>query len=384
MTRAQPRLRICGDWSATTGLAHAARRLALALLNAGADLAVSEFRSGAPQEGWLYPEELRALVDDHSREVNLWTLNINEFHLVPDAELASSSLQYNIATWFWELPTIPAWMHPQFDRIDEIWAPSRFVQRTMSRYTSKPVRVLPPVVPIFTSDSSGLPRDRLGIRGERTVFLASFDFNSAVSRKNPMGVVEAFQRAFPHPSETGPVLIVKAINLHPDSGFTQRLHSALRAVGGNLVNRSMPSSELADLFVGCDVYVSLHRSEGFGLGLAEAMAIGKPVIGTAYSGNLDFMNVDNSCLVGYSLREIDSSDHSDNPGIEGTYIAGALWAEPDLDDAAAWMELLNDDSDLRDQVGDRGRKTLLGDFSEEAIARRATQFIDDIRVESSS
>lgn len=364
-------LRICGDWPATTGLAHAARRLALAILHDGVDLKVSTFRSGAPREQRLYPPELLALRAGALEPVTLWTLNINELHQVPDEEFRSAA--YNIATWYWELPTIPTWMHPQFERVSEVWAPSRFVQRAMIRYTDKPVSVIPPVVPVFDGDGSTRElRERLGLPDVGTIFLASFDFNSAVSRKNPIGVVDAFVQAFPRSrASQGPLLVMKAINLPKDQPFTEKLRSAMQEAGGILIDRNLAHKEFADLFHACDVYVSLHRSEGFGLGLAESMAIGKPVIGTAYSGNLDFMSAANSCLVGYRLREIEPSDQADNPGIEGTYTEGALWAEPDLEHAAHWMSLLDADAEQRHFIGSQGQRTILSSFSEAYVGAAA-------------
>ena len=319
-------LRLCGDWSATTGLAHAARRLALALIHGNVELSSSNFASGAPREPWLYPEEVSALEGGPRRPVSLWTLNVNELPQVSDEELSSAtSLGYNIGAWYWEFQTMPKWMQQQFARISEIWAPTKFVQRAMLRYSDKPVHVVPPVVPVFGAEAGrDVLRDRFGFPPGRTIFLATFDFNSTVSRKNPMGVVHAFARAFPAPRSTGPVLVVKAINLHRNQAIVSLLTDAVAAVGGVLIDRNMTGTEFANLFHASDVYVSMHRSEGFGLGLAESMAIGKPVIGTAYSGNLDFMSASNSCLVGYRLREVDESDHAQNPGMEETYVKGAL------------------------------------------------------------
>ena len=129
MTTLSGGLRVCGDWPATTGLAQAGRRLALTLLHAGVDLTVSTFASGAPREPSLFPEELRELEGGPHRPVSLWTLNVNELHQVPDDELSSpGGSRYNVATWFWELPTVPAWMQRQVERVSEIWAPTTFVE----------------------------------------------------------------------------------------------------------------------------------------------------------------------------------------------------------------------------------------------------------------
>lgn len=372
-------LRVCGDWPATTGLAHAGRRLALALLHAGVELTVSTFASGAPRVPGLFPEELRKLEGGPPRAINLWTLNLNELHVVPDEEMQpEGTSRYHVATWFWELPTVPAWMQRQIERVSEIWVPTTFVQRAISRCTDKAVRVIPPVVPVF--EASAGPdelRRLLGFPQDRTIFLTSFDFNSTAARKNPAGAVDAFGRAFGPVSDKA-FLVVKAINLDVNPSFAARLRDAIAGVGGMLIDRDMSSSEYEDLFHACDVFVSLHRSEGFGLGLAESMAIGKPVIGTAYSGSLDFMSADNSCLVGYRLREVEAADQVHNPGMEGTYLAGELWADPDLDQAADWMRLLARDRDLRMRVGQAGATSIGADYSESAVSGAAVARLEQI------
>jgi glycosyltransferase involved in cell wall biosynthesis len=142
-------------------------------------------------------------------------------------------------------------------------------------------------------------------------------------------------------------------------------------VNGTVLNRHLSQQELANLFHACDVYVSLHRSEGFGLGMAEAMAIGKPVIGTGYSGNIDFMNGGDSCPVGYRLRLIDSNDFEDAPGMATVYTEGTLWAEPDLDQAAQWMQLLASDEPLRHRIGASAEAAIGASFSEEVVSRIA-------------
>ena len=373
------RVRMCGDWPATTGLAHAGRRLALALHRGGIPLTLSEFASGAPRRDWLFPDELQSLFSNMPSPATLWTLNINELQQAPDRELLRLPGQYNIATWFWELPTMPDWMQAQFDRISEIWAPTAFVERTFLRYTSKPVHVVPPVVPILTAEAPRpILRQRLGLPLDRLIFSASFDFNSAVSRKNPLGIARAFAEAFPGSPRTGPLLVIKVVNLPASGSFATELRGALASVNGILIDRTFTDNEFAELLHASDVYVSLHRSEGFGLGLAESMAIGKPVIGTAFSGNLDFMSIENSCLVGYRLREIDADDHAHNPGIEAVYTEGAVWAEPDVQEAAAWMTVLAADSDLRSELGKAAAKTMMARFSPEAVCRIATDRLAEL------
>lgn len=378
-------LTIHGDWTATTGLAQAGRRLGVGLLHAGIPLAIRTVSSKQPTQPSLFPAELLHLQEHPERPIDLWTLNINEFHLVSDEALRSPRThRYQIATWYWELPTIPEWLQTEIPRVDEIWAPTRFVQRALGRYSAKPIHIVPTIVPTFRADRDrDALRSQFDLRGDAPVFLFTFDCNSSIARKNPLGVVEAFARAFPGRGPDAPTLILKTINLERYPGFERNLRECMATVNGTVLNRHLSQQEMANLIHACDVYVSLHRSEGFGLGLAEAMAIGKPVIGTGYSGNIDFMNVVNSCLVGYRLRTINKNDFEDAPGMSSVYTEGTLWAEPDLDQAAEWMQILASDETLRNRIGASAKAAIASSFSEEVVGRtavaRLTTLADELR-----
>jgi len=358
-----------GDWAATTGLAHAGRRLCIALLSQDVPVAIQAVSSHAPTDRSLVPREFQLRREVPTYPIDLWTLNLNEFHLIPDETLRSPRTKnYHIGTWYWELPVVPDWLLTQFDRIDEIWAPSSFVKRSLMRYTDKPISIVPTIVPVFdASAGSEEMRSSFGLPRDTIIFLFTFDFNSTVGRKNPMGVIEAFTRAFPHRSADDPLLVIKAINLENGPAFEKMLRDAVDRVGGVLIDSLISAQEMADLFHTSDVYVSLHRSEGFGLGMAEAMAIGKPVIGTAYSGNMDFMNLTNSCLVGYQMRPISSRDHLHNTGMDTIYTEGALWAEPDIGQAAHWMRRLAADGHLRRRIGARAQVTMATGFTSDVV-----------------
>jgi glycosyltransferase involved in cell wall biosynthesis len=181
------------------------------------------------------------------------------------------------------------------------------------------------------------------------MFLFVFDYMSTIERKNPVGLIEAFKRAF-RPAE-GPHLLIKTINapLRPLAEEAV-LWAAHGRTDIHVVDRSLSASERDGLMAACDCYVSLHRSEGFGLTLAEAMAIGKPAIGTGYSGNLDFMNAHNSYLVDYELTVV-------GPGCE-IYPADGEWAQPSVSHAAELMREVIADPEKAAAVAMRAREDM--------------------------
>jgi glycosyltransferase involved in cell wall biosynthesis len=364
-SRQVPGVNVFGDWAATTGLAQAARRLTVALHDAGLDLSLGTVRSGAPLDETRVPSVLRDLPGDRSHAIDLWMLNINEFPVLPEHVLRPPGREtYAIAVWYWELPTFPQGLIAEMNRVDEIWVATRFVQRSFQGATKRPVHVVPAIIPNL--EGAGRGRRDFGLMDDEVVFLFSFDVNSAVARKNPGAVVQAFDRAFPAPSRGRSRLVIKVLNLdrHPD--VDRWLRPIVAEVNGVLVADDLSHGEMVDLFTCADAYVSLHRSEGFGFGIAEAMALGKPVIATAYSGNVDFATMANSCQVSYRLREITSDDHVFNEGIAAFYQRGAIWAEPDIDQAARWMQLIAGDPGLRISLGEAARATIREHYSADA------------------
>jgi glycosyltransferase involved in cell wall biosynthesis len=241
--------------------------------------------------------------------------------------------RYTIGMWHWEVEDVSARMLPGLDFVDEVWCGSQFTAEAVRTSTDKPVHAfsLPVRTPVYPAT---VTRADLGLPDDRFVFLFVFDFFSTLERKNPMGVVSAFTRAFA-PGE-GPLLVLKSVNGHR---VPEKL-AALRAAVGDrpdvLIRDEYLSAEHKSALIGLtDCYVSLHRSEGFGLTVAEAMALGKPVVTTAYSGTMDFTNEANSYLVPYELVPIP-------PGCD-PYPAGSRWAEADVDVAAAHMRAVVED-----------------------------------------
>lgn len=260
----------------------------------------------------------------------------------------------NIGFWFWELSRFPEAFRESFGRFDEIWVASQFIQAAVASVSPVPVVTMPipvrsPVTPTRTRGELGLPPDRL-------IFLSSFDGRSYVERKNPFAVVRAFRMAF-GPSSTQATLLMKSHGLPPATA--ERLRREVEGVSGVLVDRTLNRDDTDALFHACDAYVSLHRSEGFGLPLAEAMTIGKPAVATGYSGNMDFMTDENSYPIPYRMVQL-SEDH-------GPYRAGEEWAEPDIEQAAAVMQRIADSPEEAAETGALAQRELRRRYNATAV-----------------
>jgi glycosyltransferase involved in cell wall biosynthesis len=229
-----------------------------------------------------------------------------------------------IGIWGWETNSIPPRWQRAFALVQEVWVYSRFMAENIGAVAPVPVIALPP--PVQRPAKPAEP-DRLGVP-DGFMFLFVFDYLSTIQRKNPVGLIEAFKRAFA-PGE-GPRLLIKTINgpLRPLSE-EEVLWAAEGREDIHVLDRSLSGEQLAGLMAACDCYASLHRAEGFGLTLAEAMAIGKPVIATRYSGNVDFMDDENSYLVDFEIGRV-------GPECE-IYPPEGEWADPSVEHAARLM-----------------------------------------------
>jgi glycosyltransferase involved in cell wall biosynthesis len=248
----------------------------------------------------------------------------------------------SIGVWAWETDLVPERWNEAFALLDEIWVYSDYVAGNLGRAASVPVhRVPPPVVP----PDPGGQRVDLHIPGGFQ-FLFMFDFFSTIQRKNPVGLVNAFRLAF-EPDE-GPQLVIKTINgVHRPAALEEVLWAARGRPDVHVIDRSLSARERDALLTGCDCYVSLHRSEGFGLTLAECMALGKPVIATAFSGPTDFMTDDNSYPVPFEMTCVGADCE--------IYPAEGKWAEPDVAEAARLLRRVLEQPEEAREKGERAK-----------------------------
>jgi glycosyltransferase involved in cell wall biosynthesis len=276
---------------------------------------------------------------------------------------------YVIGNWFWELPELPEPWTNDLVLYDEIWSPTRFVQAAVSAKASCPVILIPPVVEMELSGS--FPRSHFGLPERRFLFLAMADTRSVLERKNPLGVLRAFKQAFGTDDPT--VALVLKLN-NPDWGQGLLRALKLEAEGCSnvfMVERTLSRPELNGLIASADCFVSLHRSEGFGLGPAEAMYLGKPAIVTNWSGNVDYMADGNSVAIDYQLVPVGEE--------VGIYGGGQKWAEPDIDQAAHWMRRLRDEPALAEAIGLRGQETIRTNFSRQHVGSLIAARLSAIR-----
>ena len=311
------------------------------------------------------------LVDSARKSIQLLTVNADQTLLLSQifGRDFFDQADYRIGFWAWELDTFPADWLPAIDLVDEIWVPSAFTASGIRKLTSKPVYAMP--LTVEPGDVEPFDLNQYGVQPKAFKFLFTFDLSSFGARKNPWAVVEAFMSAFPASISKRQVsLVLKVIGVGNESEL-DRLSMVLDLDDRVfVVNETLPKARFNGLMCACDAYVSLHRSEGFGRGMAEAMYFGKPVIGTNYSGNLEFMSSVNSLLVDFTLRQVGDDEY--------THASGAQWAEPDIDHAAELMRWVYENSHDVQEMALQGKSTIVTGFSAFAVGERYIERLQEI------
>ena len=261
----------------------------------------------------------------------------------------SSTASTPSGLWWWEVSAFPERWLRSFDYLDELWVGSHFVADALGAVSPVPVVRVP--VPLALDPPAAIDRAALGLPTDRFTFLFVYDYDSVAARKNPLGAIEAFARACPVGPEHGAALVLKCLASESHADAHQAVvDAAARHEHVHVIDTKLPAAEKNGLMAACDAYLSLHRSEGFGLTIAEAMLLGKPVIATDYSGPRDFLTAANGYPVDYTLVPI-------GPGND-PYPAEGEWAEPDLDHAATQIRAVLADQDAARARGARARADL--------------------------
>ncbi len=267
--------------------------------------------------------------------------------------------KYSIGYWAWELPVFPAQWMWAFDLFDEIWTPSNFCAEAISAISPIPVIKIPHSL---SFPKPSMSRETLGLPQNTFIFLFCFDFASSFERKNPFAAIEAFQKSFSQDNREVS-LILKFSTSHVFPELRDKLYNLAEGWDSiHLIDKHLEKQELHGLVANCDCYISLHRAEGFGLTMAEAMYYGKPVIATGYSANMEFMNYNNSFPVRYQLVKT-SEDY-------GAYPKGSIWSEPEIDHAVSLMKYVFDNQEESRKVGERATEDIKSLLSPHVIGKK--------------
>lgn len=358
-------INLIGSFKAQMGLGQSCRLVARELAATGVPL--SFYNVGF--EGRLSQDD--DTYDAYMNEELPYRVNI--FHVNP-CELGKLVLRkpwmwenhYNIAFWLWELEEFPKEWHKYCDLFDEIWTPSDFAGCGVKKITDRPVKTLPyraevPVDEKYTRKSFGLPENMF-------LYLMMYDLNSTNSRKNPQGVLEAYKKAFPEERKDCGIVIKVNNATEKNMKMLRAQLSGYRNVF--LITEIMDKTKVNSLIKCVDVFVSLHRAEGFGLVMAEAMLLGTPVIATNWSSNTEFMSRESACMVDYTMTTIKKR--------EGLYQKGYCWAEPDIRQAGGYMRKLFEDKAFYREKRDQGKHCIDKMLGEDRIQKLWEKAIHDL------
>jgi len=313
-------------------------------------------------EAAFYRQEDKTLENfstDNPYHFNLVHVNADQSHVF--AKLKGDTYfkqRCNIACWFWELSTFPREWQSSFKYYQEIWVASGFCQESIA--ARAPVPVVKMIQPVLIDPAVVKPdRTRLGLPQGKFIYGFIFDYMSFVERKNPMALIHAFELAFGDKDDV--LLLIKTINGDKFPDQVQQLQQAARYRNIQFIDGYLARDEVINLVSSLDGYVSLHRSEGLGISMAQAMYLKKPVIATGYSGNMEFMNHNNSFLIRYQLTEIQES--------HGPYTKGQYWAEPDVEHAAELMCLAFDNQSHAQKIAEQAEADIKANMTPEVSGR---------------
>ncbi|WP_256223193.1 glycosyltransferase family 4 protein [Paenibacillus sp. 1_12] len=354
-----PGINLIGFIHAEIGLGESARLAARAIQTTDIPFGIIDF-----------PLNVANRMDDMTwahKEIQHPAFNTNILHMNGDSLLHAQMHfgeglfqgRHNIGFWHWELPDFPDENLPGFDLVNEVWVPTSFVHESVSKKSPVPVIRIPHGIHVEVSPE--INRNTFGLPDNQFLFYMMYDVQSHTARKNPQAVIEAFKLAFEmNNPNVGLVLKINNMSFQPSD-----LEGLRELVSGHsniyIIDRILSRVEVNSLLQCTDCFVSLHRSEGFGLGLAEAMYLGKPVVATNWSGNTDFMNPTNSCPVNYQLVQVGQD--------WGPYKAYQTWAEPDVHHAAQLMHNLVNNAEWRQSIAANGQQTIRNEYSPQVVGK---------------
>jgi glycosyltransferase involved in cell wall biosynthesis len=358
-----PRVNILGHLCRPCGLQQAALAAGKALESSGVTVAWHDIPAIESTEPPASPNMLAPEVHEIS------ILCVAPYASMEDwyarGTLAMAPDIYRIGYWYWEFADVPAMWKPHAEIYDEAWAPTRFIADAFQQSLDMPVFHMQPA---FEIQPVKLPRSYFNLSDDRFVFVFVFDMGSGIDRKNPIGLVRAFEAAF---AADEPVdLIIKTSQGERFPEDYALLMNSITHPNIRLINELFSRRDTLALINAANVYVSLHRSEGLGLSPAEAMMMGKPVIATGYSGNMDFMNQANSLIIPFDMQEM--------PRNWGPYEKGWAYAEPRKDDAVKALRWVYQHPEEAQRIAIQGQQDAVSFFSPLRTGAQMRQRLESI------
>lgn len=348
-------INLIGPFKAQIGLGQSCRLLGAAVKASGIDYTFENFDLiGTVQNG-------DSTYDSEFKKETPYGINI--IHMEP-TELMLRCIEfdenlwnerYNIAYWLWELEEFPKEWTPAIDLVDEIWTPSEFTSESIRKVTDKPVITIPYNVTAETDEK--YDRKYFNLPEDKFLFLVMFDANSTMTRKNPLGAIEAYKKAF-SPDDDSVGIVIKTNNAEEE-----KLKPVMKLLEGYknvyFITDILEKKAVNSLIKDVDVFVSLHRAEGFGLVMAEAMLNETVCIATNWSSNTEFMNKDVACMVDYSFITLEKD--------MSPYRKGAKWADANTDEAAEYMKRLCTDREYYDNLSKKAKAYIEDKLSMESV-----------------
>ncbi len=350
-------LNVVGYFESSSGVGQSARSLADAAEQAGISVARVEVEASAKRGPQPAPYD-----------VNLYHVNADgAASIVEELGPGLHAGRANVAYWYWESESFPERWRDRFDYFDEVWVGSEFCRRAVADASPLPVALVPPAVKV--SEPPADSRSRAGVGGSDFLFLTVLDALSVPERKNPLGAVRAFARAFPDSPNV--VLHLQIRNADDAPGLLEALREAGLGARVSISDAALSRAEVESLLAGCDAYVSLHRAEGFGFPMAEAMALGKPVVATGYSGNADYLDETTGFPVRWAYAEL--------PATIRDYDRGTRWAEPDEEHAARLLRQVFEDRGEATRRGQEARCRIADKYNIKIVGQSIASRLEGLR-----
>jgi len=334
------------------------------------------FKINQQSDDLLYKEFKDFLVSEPGR-INIFVINADEIDpILKHLRINLPNKSYNIIVPQWELPNFPTEWIKKLELFNEIWAPSLFVYETLKKNTSIPLYYLPLSIEVKLTSFVG--RRYFNLPESSFLFLFLMDFRSYIQRKNPFAIIDAFDLLCDKLPDEDVGLVLKlngvGISTKADEDFNllkRRIGSSKHKEKIILIPHVLDDNETKNLIRNCDCLCSLHRSEGFGRTLAEAMYLKKVCIATSFGGNMDFMNKENSFLVNYKLIPVKEGEYP--------FYENQLWADPDIEEASNYMIYVTQNKEEAFKIGERASISIRKNFSYLATGVKYMNRIEEIK-----